>query len=764
MYYDTRELRSLSILKKIRRSPGLSAIPDKDFLYACAAVVSVLVLSGQPIAQDKDEAIRQIRHIRNRNHASGFSINDTIISLTHYALRPALKDLAAPELINLINYVIDVLIAHITGLDHRHCKIVSGFAGVIFDRARYDVVDVSPNIAHLTLGVRNQGIKYSFVMSGQIDSEQKKLLELKLHCNGIAARFAASIEVLPPPRDQRAYLIDALSQEAGLGELKTSINEMTSEEIYSQIPGHADASGFYILTRTSKGANAKAFKNSWSTYSQNIEAVVAFDSYHQGALRKFLFIIINNSSDPFSPTSRTLYINTCNNPAILSLDAIERSILSASIYLAWRTGDVPSPSGMSRKVASMLNSQFRNGYRDVNGLCAVGTRTRGYNRQLFNVNHHVNFAAHATATEDLNSAELHNTLASSHPTCLYIIGNNGAGKSLLLGRLAAELIEKENSATGITLSQSNRFPTSESSQYFTSFCLAQQSRHQLIATVPKLFSRICCDTKKLQTLLKCLERLSFTKEFYLGSKPHSKKRAIVDVESLIAVGDNALENQEVLRGVHLDSSTLVLVKHNDPDHYVFFSDLSSGEQNIITLLTLCIYSAGHDQTLLLDEPEISLHVSWQQQLPYILNIIAQDLHTSIVTATHSPLLISSAPLKHTRCYALDTGKLKHIEPMERRSVETSLVAIFGTYSPLNKEVYERCARLVALTIQKRNSESGVSVRELEDSLEQLKSLDALVKNSSVEKESARYDSDVDLIGKATLAIAAIRVEVEHESV
>lgn len=763
MYYDTRELRSLSILKKIRKNPGLQTAPDKDFFYACVAVISTLILSGRPIAQDKDDAIQQIREIRNRAQTNGFSVNDTLISLTHYALRPALQKVARPELINLNNYVIDVLIGHITGLDHRHCKIVSGFAGIIFDRARYDVIDVSPNIADLTLGVRSQGVKYSFMMSGQIEREQKELLQLKLHCNDINTRFAESFDELPNPHGHLAYLIDALSQEPGRGELKNSINEMTSEEIYTQIPAHAHAPGFYIMTRTSKGANAKSFRNNWSPYSENIEAVVAFDSYHQGVIKKFLFIIINNSDNPANSNNKTLYINTSDNPAILSLDAIERSILSASIYLAWRFGERPSPNGMPQKVASILNSQFRNGYRDVNGLCAVSARTRHYNRYLFNVNRHVNFAGRALATEDFNSAELHQKLESLLPTCLYIIGNNGAGKSLLLGRLATELIEKEKSTTGITLSQSNRFPTPENDEYFTSFCLAQQSRQQLVGTVPKLFSRICCDTTKLQTLLKCLGLLSFTKELYLGAKPHSKRSATVDVESLVAIGESALENDEALRGVHLDSSTLVLVKNNDPEHYVFFSQLSSGEQNIITLLTLCIDSATYGRTLLLDEPEISLHVSWQQQLPHIFSVIAQDLHTSIVTATHSPLLISSAPLEHTHCYVLDTGELKYIEPIERRSVETSLVSIFGTYSPLNKEVYERCARLVALTIQKRNSESGVSVIELEDSLDQLESLDELVKNSPINKQGVRYESDIELISKAMVAITAIRLEVEHGS-
>lgn len=755
MYYDTRELRSASLLKKVRKTLNHQALPEKDFLYSCVSVVSYLIRSGNQISQEPTDNIRQIRLLRESGKDFGLSVPGELLTLTHHALRKPLQDCSTLEMIDLVNYIIDALIGLITGIDYRHCKIVSGFAGIIFDRARYDVIDVSPNIADLTMGVRSQGIKYSFLMSGQIQPEQKNLIRLKLDCNSINTRFAERFDEFPAPSHPQAFLIDAVSQTPGLSNPDKLINRMTSEEIYTQIPGRSKRPDFYIMTRTSKGANAKSFRHSWNPNNENIEAVVAFDSYHQGGIRKHLFIIVNNTD---RLNDRTLYINLSDNPAIGSLDAIERSILAGSIYLSWRFNE-PVLTGTPRKVASILNSQFRNGYRDVNGLCNAISRAATGSRYLFNVNRHVNFAGLTSLSEDHNSAELHSILDKNTSTCLYIIGNNGAGKSQLLGRLATEFIQRRKPAAGITLSQSNRFPKAQSEEYFTSFCLAQKTRQQHIDTVPGLFSRICCNPIKLETLLACLKRLDFTQDVYLGAKPHSKKRAMVDVESLVAMGPDATENEEALREIHQDSSTLVLVKKNDLNSYVFYSDLSSGEQNIITLLTLCIDNANAGTTLLLDEPEISLHVSWQLELPHILSLISEKLHVSIVTATHSPLLISNAPLLNTHCFRFEIGKLNYIAPEKRRSVETSLVSIFNTYSPLNKEVYERCARLVGQTINKRNSEAGVSTSELDDSLEQLKSLAELVTNSSVDHQGARYESDVELINKARLAIIAMRQEV-----
>lgn len=757
MYYDTRELRSLSILRKIKNTPSLLAVSEKDFFYACASIVSHLILSNQPAAKGRNESSRQIDEIQKRARDFSIPVNHELLALTHYLLSRSLETLNKIDLTDLLNYIVDRLIELITGLDHRHCKIVSGFAGFIFNHTRHDVIDVLPNIADLTLGVRDHGIKYSFLMSGQIAIDQKELINLKLNCNSILPRFVSDLDEFSIPNTDQAYLIDAISQEAGRSNQEQHINKMTSEEIYKRISEGSRDEGFYILTRTARVANSAKFKHQWSSHREKIEAIIAFDSYYQGRARKFLFIIINNTPNQ---RKQTLYINISDNPAIISLDAIERSILAAAIYLSWRFESSP-PNNTPQKVTSILNSQFRNGYRDINGLCKTTNRTPAYSHNLFNVNKYVNFTHQTSPTADYNSLELIEKLSPKEAVSLYIIGNNGAGKSVLLGNLATQLIEEKRFSTGITLSQSNRFPNPKDEEHFSSFSPTKTSRNQLIDMIPKSFSRVCCDTNKLRTFLRCLELLSFTQDLFLGAKPHSKKRATVDIESLITISSDALENDISLREVHQDSSTLILVKKNNPDHYVFFSDLSSGEQNVITLLTLCIDSAKYGKVLLLDEPEISLHVSWQQLLPQILDMICQELQTSIVTATHSPLLISNTALEHTYCYVLEDGKLNYIEPKNRRSVETSLVSIFNTYTPLNKEIYERCARLVALTIQRRNSANPIKPEELSDSLKQLEELEETVKRSSVINQDNRHKSDLELISKARVAIMAVRDEDQH---
>lgn len=70
-------------------------------------------------------------------------------------------------------------------------------------------------------------------------------------------------------------------------------------------------------------------------------------------------------------------------------------------------------------------------------------------------------------------------------------------------------------------------------------------------------------------------------------------------------------------------------------------NLSSGEQNIVILFYSLLFKAEEGSIFLLDEPEISLHVTWQRKLVDDLLKIAQLNPIQICIATHSPSLISN---------------------------------------------------------------------------------------------------------------------------
>ncbi len=67
--------------------------------------------------------------------------------------------------------------------------------------------------------------------------------------------------------------------------------------------------------------------------------------------------------------------------------------------------------------------------------------------------------------------------------------------------------------------------------------------------------------------------------------------------------------------------------------------LSSGEQHLIVLLYDLLFTVRQNSLILIDEPELSLHVFWQQQFIADLLKIIQLVSIDILIATHSPQII-----------------------------------------------------------------------------------------------------------------------------
>lgn len=71
------------------------------------------------------------------------------------------------------------------------------------------------------------------------------------------------------------------------------------------------------------------------------------------------------------------------------------------------------------------------------------------------------------------------------------------------------------------------------------------------------------------------------------------------------------------------------------------SDLSSGEQHEVVLLYELLFKVKPGTLVLIDEPELSLHVVWQKQFLDDLFKIIELQKINIVVATHSPQIINN---------------------------------------------------------------------------------------------------------------------------
>jgi len=69
-------------------------------------------------------------------------------------------------------------------------------------------------------------------------------------------------------------------------------------------------------------------------------------------------------------------------------------------------------------------------------------------------------------------------------------------------------------------------------------------------------------------------------------------------------------------------------------------DLSSGEQHEVVLLYELIFKTKPNTLVLIDEPEISLHIAWQNEFLNDIMEIIRLQQIQVLIATHSPQIIN----------------------------------------------------------------------------------------------------------------------------
>lgn len=102
-----------------------------------------------------------------------------------------------------------------------------------------------------------------------------------------------------------------------------------------------------------------------------------------------------------------------------------------------------------------------------------------------------------------------------------------------------------------------------------------------------------------------------------------------DVSEMIKIGRNLRVISDV---------SLVFIKSQ---YEVLFSDLSSGEQQVLGTIIRSVAELGQNSVLVIDEPEVSLHPAWQRMyLPRLLETLSFFPQTHVILATHSHFMVS----------------------------------------------------------------------------------------------------------------------------
>lgn len=121
----------------------------------------------------------------------------------------------------------------------------------------------------------------------------------------------------------------------------------------------------------------------------------------------------------------------------------------------------------------------------------------------------------------------------------------------------------------------------------------------------------------------------------------------VRLEPLIRVNEKLTTLQNIIDSKLKDSGKKTYITKDGKlefrtldDRKLGISNLSSGEQHMITLYVMLLFNVHDNQVVLVDEPEISMHASWKIEFLKDVIEISNQKNLQLIIATHSITLIS----------------------------------------------------------------------------------------------------------------------------
>ena len=112
-------------------------------------------------------------------------------------------------------------------------------------------------------------------------------------------------------------------------------------------------------------------------------------------------------------------------------------------------------------------------------------------------------------------------------------------------------------------------------------------------------------------------------------KAYSKMKLLADIFNK--------RNKITKKTIKFNQSGICIISHEKP---IDINNLSSGEKNDLIMFYRLIFKTVKNGIVLIDEPEISLHIEWQEEyLDHLMDICRMNNLQAIV-ATHSPSIIN----------------------------------------------------------------------------------------------------------------------------
>ncbi len=127
-----------------------------------------------------------------------------------------------------------------------------------------------------------------------------------------------------------------------------------------------------------------------------------------------------------------------------------------------------------------------------------------------------------------------------------------------------------------------------------------------------------------------------------------KLAPFVDLLKKIELLEHIVNDRLLNKTLRVTDGEGLSVEHSQTQREIELDSLSSGEQHEIILMIDLLFNVPRGAVVLIDEPEISLHVAWQIAFIPDVERIAELAGFRFVVATHSPQIINDQWARATR--------------------------------------------------------------------------------------------------------------------
>ncbi|MBC8487677.1 MAG: AAA family ATPase [Bacteroidetes bacterium] len=148
----------------------------------------------------------------------------------------------------------------------------------------------------------------------------------------------------------------------------------------------------------------------------------------------------------------------------------------------------------------------------------------------------------------------------------------------------------------------------------------------------------------------------------------------------------------------LDKKREVYFK-NEYSEKISISELSTGEQELITKAFTLYLADIKDSVILIDEPETSLHPNWQNKIIKVYEDFAKANNNQVIIATHSPHIVGSAPKESIRVLIKNEDTIDVISDFDGSygwEIQKVLLEIMGSESLRTPDIEVKISELKSL--------------------------------------------------------------------